>query len=133
MKILETSLYAEDLEAVERFYTEVLGLAVFLKDPSRHVFFKLDAGMLLIFKASHTAHPAADELMLAHGAVGPGHVCFTAADLDALDRWRERLTAAGVVITREITWRPGVQSIYFTDPAGNILEFATPTLWGFDA
>jgi len=38
-RILEISLYAEDLDRAELFYTKVLGLELFAKEPDRHVFF----------------------------------------------------------------------------------------------
>ena len=38
--VLETCLYASDLEAAERFYGGVLGLAVFGREAGRHVFFR---------------------------------------------------------------------------------------------
>ena len=34
-----------------------------------------------------------------------------------------------VPILREITWWNGVQSFYFDDPAGNLLEIANGDLW----
>jgi catechol 2,3-dioxygenase-like lactoylglutathione lyase family enzyme len=42
--ILEAVLYARDLAAAERFYTEVLGLAAFQREEGRHVFFRWCAG-----------------------------------------------------------------------------------------
>ena len=39
-RILETALYARDLDQAEAFYTSVLGLHVFAKVVGRHLFFK---------------------------------------------------------------------------------------------
>ena len=68
-----------------------------------------------------------------HGARGPGHVAF-AATAEELDRWRERLAAAGVAIEADFRWPgSGALSIYVRDPAGNSVELAEPRLWDFPA
>ncbi len=132
--ILETALYAEDLDQAERFYTEVLGLEVFSRRKGRHVFFRLRQQMLLIFNPHATRQVADDGDAIdipTHGALGPGHVAF-AVTADELSAWRLRLTEHQVAIEVAIRRPSGAESIYFRDPAGNSLELATPSLW-FDA
>ena len=88
--------------------------------------------MLLIFNPAETERPPHDPALPVppHGARGPGHLAF-AATAQELDRWRERLEAAGVAIEADFRW-PGseARSIYVRDPAGNSVEFAEPRLWG---
>ncbi|MSU89266.1 glyoxalase/bleomycin resistance/extradiol dioxygenase family protein [Rhodobacteraceae bacterium 2CG4] len=129
--ILETGIYADDLDAATRFYRDLLGLEVLVAKPGRHVFFRLPTGMLLVFRAAATrvSGDPARPGHLAHGAEGPGHVCFAATG-DALDRWRAHLQAAGVAIEDDFEWPNGARSIYVRDPAGNSVEFAEPRLWG---
>ena len=129
--ILETALYVDDLEAAERFYSEILGFEVIMRDKDRHVFFKLNGSVLLIFNPEATKIPASAGIDVpVHGATGQGHACFSAPD-EELDMWKQRLEAQGIEIEREIEWFDGVRSIYFRDPSGNSLEFAQPKLWGF--
>ncbi|HLO97318.1 MAG TPA: VOC family protein [Fimbriimonas sp.] len=123
MKILETILYAEDLHAAHTFYTSVLGLEVISFDPERSLFLRLDGTVLIIFKPSRTI--IHDSIVPPHGAVGIGHAAF-AATREELESWRAKL---GDAVTKEITWQNGARSIYFDDPAGNVLEFATRDLW----
>ena len=40
LRILETSLYTDDLEPAESVYAGVLGFELFAKEPGRHLFFK---------------------------------------------------------------------------------------------
>ncbi len=47
--ILETALYADDLDAAEAFYGSVLGLEKITRAGNRHVFFRCGSGVLLIF------------------------------------------------------------------------------------
>ena len=133
-RILETALYAADLDAAEAFYGGLLGLERVARVDGRHVFFRCGAGMLLVFDPEATRRPAAPGALPVpvHGATGAGHVAFaaTAAELDALAR---RLPAAGVAIEADFRWPgSGARSIYLRDPAGNSVEFAEPRLWGFD-
>ncbi|MCA9121097.1 MAG: VOC family protein [Planctomycetaceae bacterium] len=127
LDVLETCLYVDDLVAAERFYTDVLGLAFVSRHAGRHVFFRCGAGMLLLFDPSASIDPTSE--IPTHGARGPGHVAFAIAHIE-LEEWAARLQLYGVAIEREVTWPNGGQSIYFRDPAGNSLEFATRDLWG---
>ena len=47
--ILETAIYAPDLDAAEAFYGTLLGLERVTRAGNRHVFFRLERSMLLIF------------------------------------------------------------------------------------
>ena len=128
--ILETAIYAEDLAAAESFYAGVLGLPVIGRAEGRHVFFRVGAGVLLVFdpNATEIASPGARLPIPTHDARGPGHLCL-AASRQEIGLWRDRLTAAGVGIEAEFDWPEGGRSLYFRDPAGNSLEFAEPRIW----
>ena len=129
--ILEASLYVSDLQVAEVFYTEVLGLTFHSKLEGRHVFFRCGEQMVLLFNPVATADPELTPRGLGlHGAHGPGHLAFGVTE-DEIDVWRAHLECHGVEIEQEIDWggRRG-RSIYFRDPAGNSLEFATSALWG---
>lgn len=138
--ILETVLYAEDLDAAEAFYTSVLGLTVHAKSAGRQVFFHCGKQMLLIFNPKATVvAPAVDSRLPVppHGAIGEGHVCF-AATADEIERWKAHLKACGVAIEADFRWPAadggeGGRSIYFRDPAGNAIEFAEPRIWGLES
>ncbi|MCX8995755.1 VOC family protein [Rhizobiaceae bacterium BDR2-2] len=131
--ILETALYADDLDAAEAFYGTLLGLEKILRDGNRHVFFRCGPGVLLIFNAAETARPdpASRFPVPAHGAHGPGHACFRVrgAKLDAM---AQSLRAAGIAIEADFRWPNGARSLYFRDPAGNSLECAEPAIWNME-
>lgn len=128
--MLETTLYARDLDAAEAFYGGIIGLERVVQVPGRHVFFRVGAGMLLIFNPEATEIPSTnpDLPVPTHGARGPGHACFAATRAE-IAAWRDRLQAAGVAIEAEFDWPNGARSLYFRDPAGNSLEIAEPRLW----
>lgn len=131
--ILETALYADDLDAAEAFYSGLLGLEKVLRAGNRHVFFRCGPGILLIFNPKETVNPpAADALPVPpHGAIGPGHACFRASG-EAIEKIKEKLGNAGIGIESDFRWPNGARSIYFRDPAGNSLECAEAKLWGLE-
>ncbi|MCI0458019.1 MAG: VOC family protein [Gemmataceae bacterium] len=130
--ILETCLYARDLEAAERFYTSVLGLEVIARLAGRHVFFRCGRGVFLVFNPDKTESETTlidGTSVPRHGARGVGHMAFAVSEAD-MEAWRQRLHQAGVAIETEIHWPQGGHSFYLRDPANNIIELATPGLWG---
>ena len=124
-RILETVLYVDDLPAAERFYADVLGLKVDSRKDKVFVFFRLAEQMLLLFRAEAVASGGG---LPAHGATGPGHVCFAAAEQE-LPGWQRRLEQNGVAIEHQQAWPRGCRSFYFRDPHGNSLEIASPRIW----
>jgi len=132
MRILETALYAKDLEAAAEFYERVLGMERFAGAEGRHVFFRAEGQVLLLFNPGATEAPAAPDARLPvppHGARGPGHVCFAATRAE-IEGWIAHLANHRVEIETVIDWPGGGRSIYFRDQAGNSLEFAEPRIWG---
>lgn len=125
--VVETGVYADDLGAAEAFYHDILGLEVMGREAGRHVFFRAGpAGMLLVFNAATTRR---GDILPAHGASGPGHFAL-GIHADDLPVWRKHLADRGVAVEKEVQWGRGGKSLYFRDPAGNLVELLTPGLWG---
>jgi catechol 2,3-dioxygenase-like lactoylglutathione lyase family enzyme len=132
LSILETCLYTTDLEAAERFYVDVVGLATVSRVAGRHVFLRCGGSMVLVFDprtTSTTPGEVGGVPVPAHGTTGAGHVCFAVGEAE-LEAWHARLTTHGIPIESAITWPNGARSLYVRDPAGNSVEFASPRLWG---
>lgn len=130
--ILESALYADDLDAAEAFYRDVMGLERIARVEGRHVFFRCGEGVLLVFNPAETVKPPNPDAKLPvppHGTSGAGHLCFRASEAE-IDGWKSHFAARGVAVEAEFAWPSGGRSIYFRDPAGNSLEFANPTIWG---
>lgn len=129
--VLEAAVYVDDLDAAEGFYAGVVGLDVITRHDPRHVFFACGTSVVLAFVAEETVVPPGEDKLPVppHGAVGPGHICFSVPGED-LDGWVEHLSAKGIGIESDFHWPHGPRSIYVRDPAGNSVEFAEPKLWG---
>ncbi|MCJ7995093.1 VOC family protein [Rhizobium cremeum] len=131
--ILETALYASDLDAADAFYGDVLGLEKITRHDNRHIFYRCGQGILLIFNPAETIKPVAVGSLPvpSHGTNGPGHACFRVSG-ESLDAVADRLRGAGIAIEADFRWPNGARSIYFRDPAGNSLECAEPRLWNIE-
>ena len=70
-----------------------------------------------------------NEMIPPHGTEGIGHIAFLTT-AEELPGWRMQLAKHQVSITSEVNWTGGGTSLYFHDPAGNLVELAPPTLWG---
>jgi catechol 2,3-dioxygenase-like lactoylglutathione lyase family enzyme len=129
--VLESCLYAPDLDAAERFYVDVLGLTLHGKQPGRHLFFRCGQRMVLLFNPAESTRPGTHggiDFPL-HGTTGAGHLCFAVSESSLAD-WQTHLAERGVSIEKVLDWPGGGRSLYFRDPAGNSLELATPRIWG---
>jgi catechol 2,3-dioxygenase-like lactoylglutathione lyase family enzyme len=125
--IIETAIYVDDLEAAENFYHDTLGLTVIGKEQGHHVFFQVgDKDVLLAFRADSTLR---GDSLPSHGAKGAGHFAL-GIQKGFFEAWRKQLTAGGVAIKKETDWPLGGKSLYFRDPAGNLVELITPGILG---
>jgi catechol-2,3-dioxygenase len=124
--ILETILYGYDLDVLEHFYLDVLGLKRIAATPGRNVVLQCGRSALILFNANVSSQTGGK--FPAHGAKGPGHIAFVAQE-NELERWRIHLEKKKIKIETEVTWIEGGTSLYFRDPAGNSVELAPPAIW----
>lgn len=124
--IKETCLYITDLDGAENFYSNVLEFNVFSKSKGHHVFFKIGQSMLLLF------NPDSSRLKLhppAHYGGGKQHLAFE-VKAGIYNQTKEQLISKGINITDTMVWKNGMESFYFEDPFGNVLEIVPEGIWG---
>lgn len=129
--ILETCLYAENLNEAKAFYSALPGIEFLSEEQDRHVFFRCGNGMLLIFNPKHTSTEQTrinGHKIPLHGSEGAGHIAFSMKEGE-LNEWKQFLVDNNIPIESEVTWPNGSVSIYFRDPAGNSLELVSPEIW----
>jgi catechol 2,3-dioxygenase-like lactoylglutathione lyase family enzyme len=128
--VLETALYVDDLDRAGRFYEGLLGLAVLTSDARFRAYDVGGRSVLLLFQRGSTLETVRlpGGIIPPHDGRGPLHMAF-AIGPDELGAWERRLGEAGVAVEGRTDWPRGGCSVYFRDPDGHLLEFATPGLW----
>lgn len=127
--ILETVIYATDLEAAERFYSDVFGLELVRKLAGQFVFFRCGQQMLLIFNPENSILPDPANPVPRHGPKGPGHFCFAATDRSEVESWKAHFISLDIDIEHVHEWPNASVSVYIRDPAGNSVEVGERKLW----
>ena len=128
--ILETALYVDDLDRAARFYEEDLGLERMVGDQRFHAYRVGGKSVLLLFKRGTTL----ETVTLPGGSIPPHnghgqlHIAFAVSESE-LEAWEARLHECGIAIEGRADWPKCGRSLYFRDPDGHLLEFATPGLW----
>ena len=125
-----------DLDATRAFYEDVLGFTAVRCDiiefeeggRIRHVFYDTGGGALLAFMEPRDVPklPASYDAGINRGLGVPDffyHFAFEVDSMDALLAKRAHLLAKGVKVTRVVD-HEWMQSIYFKDPNGIMLEYA---------
>ena len=126
-----------DLDATRAFYEGTLGFAVVRCDIMevkeggriRHVFFDCGNGQLLAFMEPHGVPgiPAEYDAGITRGLGVPDAFYHFAFDLDSHEEIvakRGELLAKGVKVSPIVDHEGWMESIYFKDPNGILLEFA---------
>lgn len=94
----------DDLEALEAFYSGIMGLPLIGKEQGRHVFFRVgDESVLLIFNPQVILQGG---MLPAHGTKGPGHFAL-GIRAELLDVWRQYLVEKDIEIEKEVVWPRG--------------------------
>ena len=121
--VVETSLDVADMSRSVKFYAEILGFEPLDADERLTAMGVAGHQVLLLCKKG-----ASKDWKVPHDGEGQLHVAFARAR-DQLESWESRLSERGVPIEHRRAWPRGGQSIYFRDPAGHLLELATPGVW----
>ena len=131
-KIIETCIYSPDLEEMKNFYINYLGLEFVSEEKGRSVFLKAGKSMLLIFNPLNTLNHI-KKLFPIHGAITPPSIIHFALEIQKEDyeKWKDTLQNNKINIEQEIELKSS-RSIYFRDPAGNLVEFITNNAWPVD-
>ncbi len=129
-EVLETVLYVDDLDSAADFYASVMNLPRVFGDHRMKVFRVTDRNFLLLFKTGEVGEPVevGGGTIPAHDGRTGMHVAFSVARED-LGAWTRRLRDSEIPLESTVNWPSGETSLYFRDPAGNLVELATPGLW----
>jgi catechol-2,3-dioxygenase len=128
-KVVETCIYSSDLESMKNFYAGILGLPVIQEEQDKLIFLKAGKSMLLIFDPVRTK--TSNGSLPAHGTPTPPSSIHFAMEIEKQEYHanKQLLIDNNIVIEKEVNWNSDAKSIYFRDPAGNLVELITPGGW----
>jgi catechol 2,3-dioxygenase-like lactoylglutathione lyase family enzyme len=122
----EVSIRVKNLDAMHKFYEEVVGLKLLRRDES-FVFFKIAEGYgghsqnLALFDATNRGFIETKSLELSPNQTTLHHIALNVA-LEDFESERSRLEGAGLKVNATVHEWLHVRSMYFSDPEGNLLE-----------
>jgi catechol 2,3-dioxygenase-like lactoylglutathione lyase family enzyme len=125
LHIKETCIYIHDIDRTRDFYHGKLGLEVILSEAEKHIFFRAGSSVLLCFISSYTK---TQESTPPHGASGNVHFAFEINGNEYAEAKNE-VIQKGIIIEHEHEWKDKLQSFYFRDPDGNLVEIAQKGIW----
>jgi len=106
------ALHARDLDAMKRFYVDVLGFAVEWEPDPDNIYLSSGIDNLALHRAKADVTPGALD-----------HLGLIVRAPDDVDRWAEFLKSRGVELAMQPkTHRDGARSFYFKDPDGNAIQ-----------
>ena len=129
-RVLETSLYVDDVSRSAEFYQRVFGFEPLHSDDR---FCALNVGsqqVLLLFRKHGTTEPIQipGGIIPPHDGDGTTHLAFT-IPAEGEAEWTSHLGERGVAIESRVTWPRGGFSLYFRDTDGHLLELVSPGCW----
>ncbi len=109
------ALNARDLEAMRRFYVDLLGFAVEWEPDADNVYLSSGTDNLALHRGKGDARPPEGAAL--------HHLGLIVRDADDVDRWASFLESRGVTIDAPPrTHRDGARSCYLRDPDGNGIQ-----------
>jgi len=128
-KVIETCIYSSDLESMKKFYAGILGLSVIQEERDKLIFLRAGNSMILIFNPTRTLSDNGG--LPCHGALTPPSSIHFAMEIEEQEYHASKqiLVSNNIDIEKEVSWNKDVKSIYFRDPAGNLVELITPGGW----
>lgn len=128
-KVVETCIYSFDLPSMRKFYAGILGMQVVQEEEGKLIFLQAGKSMLLIFNPDRTC--VDNDRLPEHGAATPPASVHFAMEIEDGDysSWKELLSKNRISIEKEVDWKGKAKSLYFRDPAGNLVELITPGEW----
>lgn len=124
-QVKETCIYIQNLDRAEDFYHRLLGLEVISRVEGRHIFFRVGTSVLLCFIASTTKN---ETTLPPHYANGKQHFALEITQ-DLYQKTKNAIIEKGILITHVQQWRDDLESCYFEDPDGHVLEIIPEGIW----
>ena len=113
------ALNVRELDAMKRFYVDLLGFAVEWEPDGDNVYLSSGLDNLALHRSAEAADPAIADF----GGGSLDHLGLIVRSAEDVDRWAAFLEGRGVKLdAKPKTHRDGARSCYFRDPDGNRVQ-----------
>jgi catechol 2,3-dioxygenase-like lactoylglutathione lyase family enzyme len=117
------ALNVRQLEAMKRFYVDVLGFAVEWEPDPDNVYLTSGIDNLALHRAEEGATSASRDGASTERGGSLDHLGLIVRSSSDVDQWADYLASRGVTLdARPRTHRDGARSCYFSDPDGNKVQ-----------
>ena len=129
-RVLETSLYVDDVARSAEFYQRIFGFEKLVADDRFAALNVSGQQVLLLFRTHGTTEPIfiPGGMIPPHDGEGTTHLAFT-IPLDSEADWTRHLGEHAVAIESRVAWPRGGFSLYFRDPDRHLVELVSPGCW----
>ena len=129
-RVLETSLYVDDVARSAEFYERVFAFEKLVCDDRFCALNVKGEQVLLLFRKHGTTEPITipGGVIPPHDGEGTTHLAFTIPS-ESEPGWTQQLKTHGIPLESRVTWPRGGFSLYFRDPDGHLLELVSPGCW----
>lgn len=124
-QIKETCIYTTRLAEAKKFYHGLLHLPVISEVEDKHIFFRAGSSVLLCFNPDDSRQKKSPP---PHFAAGSYHFAFEVTPQE-YEHHKKEIMEKGIPIIDTVTWKNGLESFYFNDPFGNVLEILPEGVW----
>jgi catechol 2,3-dioxygenase-like lactoylglutathione lyase family enzyme len=118
------ALSVHDLDAMKRFYVDLLGFAIEWEPDADNVYLTSGTDNLALHRSPDMVIPIEDDATTRPPPGGAlDHLGLIVRTADDVDRWAAFLESRGVaIVATPRTHRDGARSCYFRDPDGNSVQ-----------
>jgi len=129
-RVLETSLYVDDVARSAEFYRRLFGFELLMGDARFSALNVSGQQVLLLFRKHGTTEPITipGGVIPPHDGDGTTHLAFT-IPLDSEVAWTGHLREHDVALESRVAWPRGGFSLYFRDPDQHLVELVSPGCW----
>src|SRR5690606_22246261 len=117
-QIKETCLYISDRDKAEAVYHQILGDQQISTVKDRDIYFCCGSSVLLCFDPEAKKN---EKVLPPHFAEGKQNIAFEVEEQD-YQKTKQKLLLLGIGIIHIQEWTDDLESFYFEDPFGHVLE-----------
>jgi len=126
MKLDGFGLFVRDMDAMIRFYRDVLGFEIREQEDTENVYLEKDGTLFLLYGRGDFEKMTGRQFAFAKGIQGHTEIALSVENFASVDQVYADVVAKGAQPVMEPTTEPwGQRTCYIADPEGNLIEIGS--------